>query len=89
MTVPPRAFIAGLVQLPMMPAAKGDCKFIADLKPHRPRLRKAQMVGIGWLAAADQVGLAGDIAQVVLIAIAQRLADRETGLLRRFGGARR
>ena len=56
-TVPPRAFIAGLVQLPMMPAAKRHCELIAHLEANRPGLREPQVMGIGWLAATDEARL--------------------------------
>ena len=45
-TVPPRAFITGLVQLPMMPAAQGDREFIAHLEANGSRLCKPQVMGI-------------------------------------------
>ena len=39
-TVPPRAFIAGLVQLPMMPAAKRDRELVAHLETNRPAVAR-------------------------------------------------
>jgi hypothetical protein len=54
---PPRAFIAGLVQLPVMSAAKRDCELITHLETNCPRLRKPQVMGIGRLPAADDTGL--------------------------------
>jgi hypothetical protein len=55
--VPPRAFIAGLVQLPMMPAAQGDRELITHLETNCSRLRKPQVMGIGRLPATDEARL--------------------------------
>jgi len=56
-TVPPRAFIAGLVQLPMMPAAKRDRELIAHFEANGSRLGKPQVMRIGRLPAADEARL--------------------------------
>jgi len=56
-TVPPRAFIAGLVQLSVMPAAQGDRELIAHFETNRSRLGKPQMMRIGRLPAADEARL--------------------------------
>ena len=55
--LPPRLLVASLMQLPMMPAAERHGELITDLKTDRPRLRKAQMMRIGWLPPADQTRL--------------------------------
>jgi hypothetical protein len=44
--VPPRHFVAALVQLVMMRPTKRDRVFIAYLPRHCAGLRKAEMVGI-------------------------------------------
>ena len=54
---PPHDFIANLVQLPMMHATKGYSELITDFETDCPRLRKAQMMGIGWLPSANQTRL--------------------------------
>ena len=59
------AFLAGAVQFAMMRAAKRDGEFIADLLPKAARLRKAQMVRVAGLAAADEAGLFGHKAQML------------------------
>jgi hypothetical protein len=56
-TVPPRTFIAGLVQLPMMPAAKRHGELIAHLETDGSRLCKPQVMRIGRLPAADEARL--------------------------------
>jgi hypothetical protein len=38
---PPGLFIAGLVQLPVMPTAERHCEFIADFQTNAARLRKS------------------------------------------------
>ena len=81
MTVPPRAFIAGLVQLPMMPAAKWDRELIAHLQTNSSRLRKPQVMRIGWLPAADEAGLRRDEFQVCLVAQSFGFGDRELALV--------
>ena len=45
--LPPRAFIAGAVELTMVPATKRDRKFITDLTPECSALCKAKVVGVG------------------------------------------
>ena len=56
-TVPPRAFIAGFVQLPMMPAAKRYRELIADFEANGSRLGKPQVMRIGRLPTADEARL--------------------------------
>ena len=51
----------------MMRPAKRDSVFVADLLAEPPRLRKTQMVRVAGLAAADQAGLFGYKAQVLLV----------------------
>ena len=55
--IPPGHFISGLVQLPMMAAAERDGKLVAHLDAERARLCEAEMVGVTWLAPADETGL--------------------------------
>ena len=54
---PPRAFIAGLVQLPMMAAAQRHREFITDFEANGSGLCKPQVMRIGGLPAADEAGL--------------------------------
>jgi hypothetical protein len=56
-TIPPRAFIAGLVQLPVMSTAQRHRELITHLETDGSRLRKPQVMGIGRLPAADDTGL--------------------------------
>ena len=71
--IPPGHFISGLVQLPMMAAAERDGKLVAHLDAERARLCEAEMVGVTWLAPADETGLRRDEAKMRLIAATLRL----------------
>ena len=66
--MPPGYFIAGLVQLTMMVAAEGYGELIADFQAQGSGLRKAQVMRIGRLPAADQAGLRGHESQVGFVA---------------------
>jgi hypothetical protein len=65
----------------MMPAAEWDRELIADLAAERAGLGKSEVVGVRWLAAADETRLLGDIAKVVTVAIAPRGSDGEHALI--------
>ena len=54
---PPNDFVAGLMQLSMMPTAERDGELIADFEADGPGLGKPQVMWIGWLSAADQARL--------------------------------
>ena len=56
-SLPPHLFVASLVQLPMMTATERHSELITDLETDRARLRKTQMVWIGWAPTADKTGL--------------------------------
>jgi len=55
--VPPRTFVSGLVQLPVMPAAKRYRELIAHLETDGSRLCKPKVMRIGRLPAADEARL--------------------------------
>ena len=81
---PPSHFIAGLMQLPMMAPAEGYSELVADFEAERSRLRKPQMMRIGWLPAADQAGLRGDKPQMGFVTQPLGLGDGENA---RFAGS--
>src|SRR5262245_22915457 len=54
---PPCTFIAGLVQLSMMPPAERHGELITHLEADGPRLGKPQVMGIRWLPATDKAWL--------------------------------
>ena len=51
----------------MMRAAERDGEFVADLLCQPARLRKAQVVRVGWFAAADEAGLFGHKPQMLFV----------------------
>ena len=56
-SLPPDNFIAGLMQLPMVPTAEGYCELVADFQPNRPRLCEPEMVRIARLSSTDKARL--------------------------------
>ena len=57
--LPPTRFITTAVDLSMVPTTQWDRELVADLAAERRCLGKAQMMGIGGAAAADQAWLRG------------------------------
>jgi hypothetical protein len=79
--LPPALLIADPVKRAVMAAAQWHGEFVADLAAQRPRLGEAQVVWIGRRAAADQTRLPGDKPQVLLVAVALGLGEREHALV--------
>src|SRR5262245_41126983 len=79
--LPPGAFVASVMRGPVMHAAERHREFIARLAAQRAWLHVAQMMGVGWFAAADEAWLLHDIAKVVAAAIAPRGTKREEALI--------
>lgn len=48
------------MHLAVMSSAQGDSKFVTDLAAKRRRLRKAQVMGVGRAATANETRLLGD-----------------------------
>jgi len=71
------------MDLAMMSPAEWDCELVADPAAERSVLRKAQMVGIAWLASADQAGLLDNKPHMLAIANAPRLGMRQHRLVDR------
>ena len=69
---PPTNFVAGLMQLTMMSAAKRDSEFIANFHAQCAWLRKTQMMGIAGLTPANNARLGGDKAQMRFVAASLR-----------------
>ena len=57
---PPVAFVTVAMNLAMMPSTECDNPLVADLLSKCAALRKAQMMGIGRCAAADEARLRRD-----------------------------
>ena len=65
------------MQFTVVPATERDSEFVAHFEPDRARLRKAQMMRVGWATTADKTGLRSNEFQVSLIAYPFWLSDRE------------
>ena len=74
--LPPRGFIADAVHQPMMNAAERHRELVARLATQGPRLQVAQVMRVGWLAAAEEAGLLGNVAKVRLVAITAGSGNR-------------
>ena len=72
------------MQFAMMTAAERHGELVADLAAERPALGKAQVMGVGRLAAADQTRLLRHKAHMVAIADAPRLGMRKNRFIDRL-----
>ena len=54
---PPPQLIATVVEIAVMSCTEGDGELIGNFSPHGCGLRKLQVMGLGWLAVADEAGL--------------------------------
>ena len=61
------------MNLAMMPSTECDDPLVADLLSKCAALRKAQMMGIGRCAAADEARLGRDKSEMILVPNATRL----------------
>ena len=75
--LPPCALVTHPVNRAVMHAAERHRELIAHLAAERPPLREAQMMRVGGLAAADQAGQLGHEPQMLFVAIAFWLGQRE------------
>ena len=64
-----------------MDPAQGGNKFIAHLPTECTRLHEAQVMGIGRFSPAHETGLLGDKPEMLLVAIATRLGNRQHALV--------
>jgi hypothetical protein len=62
-------------------------EFIAHLAAQRRTLRKAQVVGVRWLPAADQARMFGNESDVIAVADPPRLREGKHTLVDSFGSA--
>ena len=79
--LPPREFVAGLMQIAVVRAAERDRELITHLHPERSRLRKAQVMCVCRLPAANETRLSGDKLQVFFVADALGFAQRQGRLV--------
>jgi hypothetical protein len=68
-----------------MDPAQRDGEFIAHFSAEPPRLHEAKMVGIAGFSPAYETGLLGDEAEMLLVAVATRLGNREGAFVDVFG----
>ena len=71
--LPPCCFVTAAVNFAMVSAAEWHGEFVAHLPAQCPILGKAQMMSIGWRAAADQTGLLDDEPDMFAVAYPTRL----------------
>ena len=72
------------MDLAMMPTAERHRKLVTDLASERARLGKAQVVCIARHSATYQAGLARHVPDVLAIANAARLRNRQCGFVDSF-----
>ena len=70
---PPLGFITMTMELAMMAPTERNGELITDLAPERPALRKAQVMSVRWLTAANQAWLMSDKSNVVAVTYPARL----------------
>ena len=73
--LPPGALVAAPMEFAMVQPADRDSETVADPTPHRPLLRKLDVVGIRWRAAANEARLSRHKPQMIAIAFADWFAD--------------
>ena len=73
------------MNLAVMASAECDDPLVADLSSKCAALRKAQMMGIGRCAAADEARLGRDISEMILIPDATRLGMGKWALANALG----
>jgi hypothetical protein len=71
----------------MVTTAQWDGKFVAHFASERPALRKAHVVGIRWLPAANQARLIGNEADMIAVADSPRFRKCKYALVNLFRAA--
>jgi len=83
--VPPGSLIAGAMGRTVMDSAKWYREFIARLTTKCARLHEPQVMRIRRLAATQEAWLEGDVAKMLLVAVATRRTYREHALVDPLG----
>ncbi len=73
--LPPFFLVAHGVEGTVVAGAEGYGPLIADLASDRSGLGKAHMVGLTWRTPADEAGLGGHVAEMLLVPDPARRAD--------------
>ena len=66
---------------PVMDPAQGGNEFVAHLPAECTRLHEAQVMGIGRFSPAHETRLLGDEPEMLFVAIATRLGNRQHALV--------
>jgi hypothetical protein len=61
-SLPPCSLVTGSMNGAVVRAAKRYSEFVAGPAAERPRLHVSKMMGVRWLAAADEACLLSDVA---------------------------
>ena len=69
------------MNLAVVDAAERDHEFIAHLPAQRPRLHETEVVGIGVLSPANETRLFSNKPQMLFVAMASRLRNRNNALV--------
>src|SRR5262249_48238713 len=83
--LPPDPLIAGAMSRAVMDTAEWDREFVARFTSKRPRLDEPQVMRIRKLAGAQEAWLEGDVAKMLLIAVATWRIHREHALVDPLG----
>ena len=81
MLLPPQPLIAGCVVLLMVNGTERYREFVADLEPKTPRLGETDVMGVARRSPANETGLLGHVAQMLLGADPFWFADGEHALV--------
>ena len=79
--VPPRALVAGAMNLAVVDAAERDHEFITHPPAQRSWLHEAEVVGIGMPSPANETRLFSNKPQMLFVAMASRLCNRNNALV--------
>ncbi len=82
-SLPPPGFVAGAMNFTMMAAAQRDGELVAHLAAQSPVLRKAQVMSVGRLAAANETGMLGNEPDMLAIAKPTWFGEGEGALVDR------
>src|SRR6516164_9310255 len=75
-SLPPCGFVSGAMQLAVMEPADWHSKLVAHSASEGTRLREGEVMRVGWHTAAHKARLPQHESSVVLIAQANRFAQR-------------
>jgi hypothetical protein len=83
--LPPSFLVTSPMNCAMVGAAERNSEFVAGLAAKRPRLHKSDLMGVRGLAAAQQARLLRHKAEMLIVPVAARSAQREHALVCRPG----